>query len=138
LDYKIFNLREIKVGKIFVDIRVVNIFDQSKKIETKALVDTGATFLSLPKREIEKLKLRFSRDVNVKTTNGIVKRKIYKGAEIIIQDRSVSMDILELPDDLPPLIGVLGHLALDFVVDPVNQKIMGNPLHKGEFLIDEL
>ena len=110
MDYKIFNLREIKVGKIFVDIRVVNIFDQSKKIETKALVDTGATFLSLPKREIEKLKLRFSRDVNVKTTNGIVKRKIYKGAEIIIQDRSVSMDILELPDDLPPLIGVLGHL----------------------------
>lgn len=138
MDYKIFNLREIKVGKIFVDIRVVNIFDQSKKIETKALVDTGATFLSLPKREIEKLKLRFSRDVNVKTTNGIVKRKIYKGAEIIIQDRSVSMDILELPDDLPPLIGVLVLEALDFVVDPVNQKIMGNPLHKGEFLIDEL
>ena len=46
------------------------------------------------------------------------------------------MDILELPNEIPPLVGVLILEALDFIVDPTQQKLLPNPEHNGEYLID--
>ena len=41
------------------------------------------------------------------------------------------MDVLEVPDGVPPLIGQIPLEHLDFVVDPRNQKLIGNPAHGG-------
>ena len=46
------------------------------------------------------------------------------------------MDVTELPDECPVLIGQLPLEALDFVVDPVNQRLIGNPPHGGEHIIE--
>jgi hypothetical protein len=41
-----------------------------------------------------------------------------------------------LLDDCPPLIGQIPLEALDFVVDPNGQKLIGNPEHGGQQMVD--
>jgi hypothetical protein len=42
------------------------------------------------------------------------------------------MDVMEVPDDVPPLIGQIPIEHLDFVVDLRNRRLIGNPAHGGE------
>jgi hypothetical protein len=41
-----------------------------------------------------------------------------------------------IPDISPPVIGKIPLGSMDFVVDPVNQKLIGNPAHGGEHIIE--
>jgi clan AA aspartic protease len=106
------------------DVRCVTIPD--------ALVDTGAMYLSLPKRLIDQLGLRPERQKRMKTTNGSAIRTIYGVAKLKIRDRSATVEVAELPDDCPVLIGQLPLEAMDWVVDCANQRLIGNPAHGGE------
>ena len=42
------------------------------------------------------------------------------------------MDVLEVPDGTPVLIGQLPLEHLDFVEDPRSRSLIGNPEHGGE------
>ena len=42
------------------------------------------------------------------------------------------MDVMEVPDDTPVLIGQLPLEQLDFVVDLQSRSLIGNPAHGGE------
>ena len=42
----------------------------------------------------------------------------------------------ELPDDCPVLIGQIPLEVMDFVVDPPNHRLIGNPEHGGEHVIE--
>jgi hypothetical protein len=46
------------------------------------------------------------------------------------------MDVLEVPDGLPVLIGQIPLEHLDFVVDLRNRKLIGNPAHGGEHMYE--
>jgi len=52
------------------------------------------------------------------------------------KDTDCVVEVCEVPDDCPPLIGQLPLEALDFVVDPNGQKLLGNPEHGGQHMID--
>jgi hypothetical protein len=41
-----------------------------------------------------------------------------------------------LPDDCPVLIGQVPLEVLDFVVDPQGQRLIGNPAHGGEQILE--
>ena len=43
---------------------------------------------------------------------------------------------MENDEDTPSLMGYLLLEALDFVPDPKNQTLMGNPEHGGEWIVD--
>ena len=43
---------------------------------------------------------------------------------------------MEAPDGVPVLIGQIPLEILDFVVDPKQQRIIGNPAHGGEWVIE--
>lgn len=129
---KIENLRDIfiaETGSLAAnDVRSVEVHD--------ALVDTGATMLSMPKRMIEQLGLKFFRTRPARTSAGPINVRIYGAARLTIQGRECLADVSELPDDCPVLIGQLPLEALDFVVDPVGQRLIGNPEHGGEHIIE--
>ena len=55
---------------------------------------------------------------------------------LTIQGREFTADVAEVPDIRPVLIGQIPLEGLDFVVDPVNQRLIGNPEHGGEHMID--
>jgi predicted aspartyl protease len=111
--------------------------DQVRRVEVKdALVDTGATILSMPKRLIDQLGLRPTRTRRARTSAGPVTLQMYGTARLTIQERDCLTEVAEVPDDCPVLIGHLPLEWLDFVVDPVNQRLIGNPEHGGEQMLD--
>jgi predicted aspartyl protease len=111
--------------------------DQVRTVEVQdALVDTGAVMLSVPKRMIAQLGLKPFRDRTVRTVGGIVQTTIYRAVQLSVQGREVTCDVAEIPDDCPVLIGQIPLEGLDFVVDPIGQRLIGNPEHNGEHMID--
>lgn len=101
-----------------------------------ALVDTGAMMLSVPKRFVAVLGLKPFRKRTVRTVGGIVETTLYSGVRLTVQGREFHCDVAEIPDDCPVLIGQIPLEGLDFVVDPIQQRLIGNPEHGGEHMID--
>jgi clan AA aspartic protease len=111
--------------------------DQVRRIEVdNALVDTGATILSMPRRLIQHLGLRPFRTRQARTAGGIVSVQIFGSVRLTIQGRECHTEVSEVPDECPVLIGFIPLEQLDFVVDPPNQRLIGNPEHGGEHMID--
>jgi len=111
--------------------------DQVHRIEVSdALVDTGATALSMPKALIDQLGLIPFRSRVARTSAGLVTFRVYGGARLTVQGRECQVDVVELPDTSPVLIGQVPLELLDFVVDPANQRLIGNPAHGGEQMLE--
>ena len=109
-------------------IRAVDIAD--------ALVDTGATLLSMPRRLVQQLGLRRSRTRTGRTAAGVVEFGIYGAVRLTVEERDCIIEVAEIPDECPVLIGQVPLEMLDFVVDPSGQKLIGNPEHGGKQMID--
>jgi predicted aspartyl protease len=101
-----------------------------------ARVDTGATYVSMPLRLINQLGLKRIKTVQAKTTAGPVSFGIFEPVKLTIQGRDCEVRVAEVADNCPVLIGYIPLEQLDFVVDAKNQRLIGNPDHGGEFMID--
>jgi clan AA aspartic protease len=101
-----------------------------------ALVDTGASALSLPKALIQQLGLHPGSRRRVRTADGPREVQQYSAVKLTIQDRDATIDVIEIPDGCPVLIGQVPLEIMDFVVDPKNQKIIGNPAHGGQWTLE--
>ena len=101
-----------------------------------ALVDTGATMLALPHKLIEQLGLNKMYTRRVRSSTGGVKAGVYESVRLTIQGRYCNMDVMEVPDDVPVLIGQMPLEQLDFVVDPQSGTLIGNPAHGGEHVLE--
>jgi hypothetical protein len=107
--------------------------DQVRRVTvTDALGDTGATHLSMPTRLIRQLGLEKVGSRRVKSTRGIVEADLYGSVRLTIQGRLSHLDVMEVPDDVPVLIGQIPLEDLDFVVDLQSRSLIGNPAHGGE------
>jgi predicted aspartyl protease len=107
--------------------------DEVRRVEIHdGLVDTGATMLSLPKRFIEQLGLHPLRTRSVRTSAGLRTAHVYGTVRLTIQGRDCPSDVVEVSDDCPVLIGQVPLELMDFVIDPVGQRLIGNPAHGGE------
>lgn len=111
--------------------------DQVRRITVNdALVDTGATTLSLPTRYLTQLGLdkRYTKRATSSTGGGEV--SVYEAARLTIQGRDWTGDVVGVPDDVPILIGQLPLEYLDLVVDLRERKLIGNPAHGGEHVLE--
>ena len=137
------------MGKVIVPATIENLDDvfdvekgaitaeQVRRVDVAdALVDTGATMLSMPKRLIEQLGVLPFRIRRARTSAGTIDSQVYRAVRLTIQGRDCITDVSELPDDCPVLIGQLPLEMLDFVVDPMGQRLIGNPAHGGEHMIE--
>jgi predicted aspartyl protease len=107
--------------------------DQVRRITVSdALVDTGATLLSLPTRLIQQLGLTKKYEKRVTSSIGVGQAAVYGTVRLTIQGRECPLDVTEVPDQVPVLIGQIPLEYLDFVVDPNSQRLIGNPAHGGE------
>ena len=92
--------------------------EQARRIAvTDALVDTGATLLSLPTRLIQQLGLKKFTSKRVTSSIGVAEAGIYEAVRLTIQGRTCTMDVMEVPDNVPVLIGQLPLEHLDLVLD---------------------
>jgi predicted aspartyl protease len=137
------------MGKVLVTVRVENLEDlykldqgtirpdEIRHVEVDdALVDTGAIMLSMPTRLIRQLGLKPLRVRQARTSAGPVSDQVHGTVRLTIQGRECPSDVTEVPDDCPILIGQIPLELLDFVVDPSGQRLIGNPAHGGEHIIE--
>ncbi len=136
-----------EMGRVVVEVRIENLKDawevekgerpanQARTVTIPdALVDTGATQLSLPTRFIKQLGLEKRRERPVRTSAGPRIASVYEPVRLTIQDRDCTVDVWEVGDDVPTLIGQIPLEATDFIVDPSSQRLIGNPAHGGEWI----
>jgi predicted aspartyl protease len=111
--------------------------DQARRIEVAdALVDTGATGVSLPRRLIEQLGLLPIRTRRALTTQGLRDVRTFGAVRLTVQERDCVCDVAEVDDACPVLIGQVPLELMDFLVDPRRRQLVGNPAHGGEQMIE--
>jgi hypothetical protein len=67
---------------------------------------------------------------------GLAEADVYEAVRLTIQGRFCNLDVMEVPDEAPVLIGQIPLAQLDFVVDPQSRRLVGNPAHDGEQMFD--
>jgi predicted aspartyl protease len=122
----LFNAREGRIKP--EEVRTVEVED--------ALVDTGAYMLFLPRRMIKELGLKKFRNRRIRSSISEGTAGVYDAVRLTIQGRECTIDVADVPNDCPVLIGQIPLEMLDFVVDLRNQKLVGNPEHGGKFMYD--
>ncbi len=102
-----------------------------------ALVDTGATRLSLPQPLVTRLGLSPVGTARAMTTNGIVDRVIYSEVRFKILNRQGTMEVTDLPANAPVLVGHMILELLDLCLD-IRKGLIYNPDHDDEWIEDQL
>lgn len=139
------------MGKVLVAARLENLEDVYKVTQaglppeqlravdvTDALIDTGATGLLVPRRLFTQLGLLVLRTRPARTIGGHVEMPIYRAVRLTVQGRDCISDVAEIGDEFPVIIGQVPLELMDWVVDPKRQRLIGNPEHGGEQMIDIL
>jgi predicted aspartyl protease len=139
------------MGKVIVSAKIENLEDLYKVHQglltpdkaraldvNDALVDTGAIGLMIPTRLLPALGLRPTQVRRARSVSGVFQMQMYKAVRLTIQGRDCTVDVFEIPDPDPVLVGQIPLEALDWVVDTVGQKLIGNPEHGGQHIIDVL
>jgi predicted aspartyl protease len=138
------------IGRVIVPVTLENVSelylaekgllppDQVHRVQVAdALVDTGSTYLSMPLRLIREL--GFDKPYAVRpaqTTVGPIPRGVYGPVRLTVEGRIFHGDVTEVDDRCPFLIGQLALEGLDMVVDAKGHKLVGNPAHGGEQMIE--
>lgn len=111
--------------------------DQVHRVEaTDALVDTGATGLLLPSRMIAQLGLEPLHVRPSRTIAGPVPLQMYRAVRLTVQGRDCISDVGEIPDEFSIVIGQVPLELMDWVVDVKGQRLIGNPEHGGQHMIE--
>ena len=137
------------VGRVLTEAKIENLKDlwdanrgriraeDARSLDmADALVDSGASVLSIPTHMIERLGLEQTGTKRVRSSLGVGEARMFEAVRLTIQGRDCTMDVMEVSDGTPVLIGQLPLEALDFVIDMKSHQLTGNPRHGGEHIYE--
>jgi len=102
--------------------------DDVRKVDLKALVDTGATFPALPNDKVEEIGLPIIGEGEAEVAAGREKVKLALGVTQI-EDRTAGSYMMVRLKGTTPLIGVVALEQMGYKVDPTTGKLIkGLPL----------
>ena len=129
--YNLGDLIEVERGRLVpTDVRRVVVSD--------ALVDTGATTLSMPRSLMDQIGLTKQYEKRAMTAAGERIMNVFGTARVVIMGRDCVTDVLEVPEGNPVLIGQIPLEMMDWVVDVQGRRLIGNPAHGGEQILEVL
>ena len=144
-------MEQDQMGRVITEVLVENLkdlWDAERNIRnpdevrrivvSDALVDTGATTLALPSKLIGQLGLTKVREQNAVSVRGRGLIRIFEAVRLTILGRNCVVEVMEVPDDVPTLIGQIPLEMLDLVIDLQGRKLIGNPAHDGEHVLELL
>jgi len=140
------------MGKILAEIRITNYSDvilaeigtiDEKDIKTEviydAIVDSGATLLSLSENIIRSLGLKKRKSVKVNTASGVEERGIYDPVVLEIMGREGLFEVMELKHpQIKALVGQIPLERLDFLIKPSVNRLIPDPDHGNQLMLDQL
>ncbi len=142
-------LRLCVMGKVTTKITATNYDDLSalalgarvqsaRVVDAEALIDTGATSFYLQQSLVQALGLRPMGERSSRTmSNRRESRRVFSPVKLEIQGRNCLVDVVEIPDELPNIVGQVPLEILDWVVDAKNRMLIGNPDHGGVQMMEE-
>lgn len=141
--------QEQSMGRVTVEIEVENMGDlwdaqkgripeeQVRRVTVPdALVDTGATTLALPRKLVEELGLERVRERSVVSCQGKGTISVCSIVRLHILGRDCAVEVMEVPDETPALVGQIPLEMMDLVVNPKLRQVTGNPAHGGEEVLE--
>ena len=99
-------------------------------------MDSGAAGLMIPTRLLGQLGLRPTESRPGRTVGGPITVQKYEAVRLTIQGRNCVVEVHEIPDPNPVLIGQIPLASMDWVIDMKNQKLIGNPAHGGVEMVE--
>ena len=116
------------MGRVIEKVKLINVFDPERSVVVDALVDTGATMISLPQNIVEELGLRKMREASVRYGNNKREVKpVYGVVTAEIKGRAGNFDVVAEPEGSQPLIGQVVLPILDLLVDTSAECVIPNP-----------
>ena len=126
-----------RADEILAESGIIKRGEVRRMLVPDALVDTGATRLSLPQSLIGRLGLTPVGATRSFTANGTVERSIYSEVRFTVLGRSGTLEVTNLPDDAPVLVGHMVMELLDLAVD-MQRGLIYNPAHDGKWIEEQL
>ncbi len=87
------------------------------------LVDTGATYLSVPADIVARLGLTILRELTIQTAAGPRRARLFRAATLSVMGREGTVDVLELPEGIQPLLGVIPLEVLGLEPDVARRRL---------------
>ncbi len=125
-----------RADEILAESGIIERREVRRLLVRDALVDTGATRLSLPQSLIGRLGLTPVGTTRSFTANGTVERSIYSEVRFTVLGRSGTLEVTNLPDDAPVLVGHMVMELLDLAVD-MQRGLIYNPAHDGKWIEEQ-
>ncbi|MCP8309428.1 MAG: retroviral-like aspartic protease family protein [archaeon] len=110
------------MGHVYADAEIVNPEKPTRRVKTKALIDTGATYTVISERISKELGLKMRGKKVVKTAKGPATLSV-SYAEILIGKRSGVSTVLVSDELDQPLIGVVTLEIVGLTVDPTTGQL---------------
>lgn len=126
------------MGKIVEKIKLTN-FVTGKSVQVDALIDTGATMISLPQDTVDQLGLAKTGELTVRYGNNKTEIKsVYGVVTVEITGRTAQFDVLAEVEGSQPLVGQLVLERLDLLPDPTARRLIPNPRSPDMPMVDVL
>ncbi len=118
------------MGITNVSVSVTNL-DQTKKVNGRFLVDTGAAYTVLPKKMADKLKLKAIRTQSFSLADGTTIKRKLSSAVVKLDDHEAATTVVIGQKDDSALLGVSTLEGMGLMVDPFKRKLRPMKLMLG-------
>ena len=128
------------MGLVYADIELVRGDDlallragyvseeQVRKVYVRAMVDSGATMLSIPELVKQQLQLDTTGDIEAELADGSnLKLEVVGPVEVRFANRRMSVEALVVPNSTKILLGAIPMEGMDVLVDPKRERLVVNP-----------
>lgn len=114
------------MGETIVKIKISNLRNE-KMSEVEALVDTGATYTSIPEKILKRLKVKKTGKVKIEFANGEVEERAIGGIWIEIKGRKTPNPVIFAKRKDAIVVGLVTLESCGLTVDPVSKKLVPLP-----------
>ena len=128
------------MGHVYANVTLLNSFDDLmaqegdipkenvRKVEVRAMVDSGAMTLTISEKIAEQLGLKVREKIEVTLADGSFRKCDYVGpVDIHFENRTASCRALVLPGLDEILLGVIPLEEMDVIIDPTTQQLAVHP-----------
>ena len=102
--------------------------DQIHCCTVRAMVDSGATMLTIPGFVKQQLELHTLKEIEAELADGSASTfEVVGPVEVRFQNRSTSVEALVVPNSRTVLLGAMPMEGMDVLVDPKRERLIVNP-----------
>lgn len=114
------------MGTFTIPIQVGDLAGE-RFVSLEALVDTGATYTSIPESTLNQLGVEVRESRSFELADDRIVEYSVGYATIRLEEREIIVMVVFAPEDTAPLLGATALETASFAVDPVHQRLIPVP-----------